>query len=153
MDTNQTARPSFFKRFTLATAALAALALTPVLVSSSAHAAPKAGATASAGSQSADVSSDDGTAGVVNLNTATEAELGLLPGVGPSKASAITAYRKKYGPFKKVDDLNKVKGFGFKTLKKLKPYLTVSGATTYKGKAKKPARGEEAAATASAESP
>jgi competence ComEA-like helix-hairpin-helix protein len=74
---------------------------------------------------------------VVNLNSATEAELMLLPGVGPSKAAAVLAFRKKYGAFKKVEDLSKVKGFSYKTLKKLKPYLALSGATTYKGKAKK----------------
>jgi comEA protein len=152
MNTTQTNR-SFFQRFTITAAALAALAIVPLVGASSAHAAPKANVAAAAGSASADVAADDGSAGVVNLNTASEDELGLLPGVGPSKAQAITAYRKKNGPFKKVDDLNKVKGFGFKTLKKLKPYLTVSGATTYKGKAKKPPRGEAAAATASAESP
>jgi competence protein ComEA len=72
--------------------------------------------------------------GVVNLNTAGEEELSLLPGVGPSKAQAILAWRKKYGAFKKVDDLTKVKGFGRKTFLKLKPNLSISGPTTYKGK-------------------
>ena len=72
--------------------------------------------------------------GVVNLNTAGEPELTLLPGVGPSKAQAILAWRRKYGTFKKVDDLTKVKGFGRKTFLKLKPFLALSGPTTFKGK-------------------
>jgi competence protein ComEA len=77
--------------------------------------------------------------GVVNLNTAGEAELSLLPGVGPAKAQAILAWRKKYGSFKKVDDLTKVKGFGRKTFLRLKPYLSISGPTTYKGRKAVPA--------------
>ena len=48
----------------------------------------------------------------VNLNTATVAELDAVNGIGPSKASAIVEYRNKNGPFKSVDDLQNVKGFG-----------------------------------------
>lgn len=66
----------------------------------------------------------------VNLNTATVDQLEALNGVGPAKAQAIVEYRKKNGNFKSVDDLNNVPGFGEKTLKKLKPELTVSGNTT-----------------------
>ncbi len=62
---------------------------------------------------------------VVNLNTATERELVDLPGVGPAKAAAILAFRKKHGGFKRVEDLRKVKGFGRKTVAKLRPSLTV----------------------------
>src|SRR5262245_2984768 len=81
----------------------------------------------------------DGT-GVVNLNTAGESELARLPGVGPAKAQAILAWRKKHGSFKKVDDLTRVKGFGRKTLLRLRPYLAVTGQTTYRGtKASAPA--------------
>ena len=150
MDTNRTnasiatRTPSFFRRLALATAALAALVVTPVLLTAPAYAAPKrevATATAPAHDDAASES------GVVNLNAASEAELMLLPGVGPSKAAAIVAFRKKYGAFKKVEDLSKVKGFSYKTLKKLKPYLALSGATTYKGKAKKSAgHGDDGAA-------
>jgi competence protein ComEA len=86
------------------------------------------------GAPRADAADAAAESGVVNINTATEEELMLLPGVGPSKAAAIVAYRKKHGDFKKVEDLGKVKGFGYKTLKRLKPYLTVKGATTFKGK-------------------
>jgi len=68
-----------------------------------------------------------GFAGSVNLNAATPAELEELPGVGPSKAEAIVAFRKARGGFKKVEDLMKVRGIGRKTFLKLKPYLTVSG--------------------------
>jgi competence protein ComEA len=67
--------------------------------------------------------------GVVNLNTASAAELQLLPGVGPAKAEAILAYRR-LRPFRTVDELARIKGIGRKMVKKLRPHLSVDGATT-----------------------
>ncbi len=57
----------------------------------------------------------------VNVNTASEAELQRLPKVGPVTAKAIVAAR----PFKSVDDLDRVKGIGKKTLDSLRPFVTV----------------------------
>lgn len=71
--------------------------------------------------------------GKLNLNTATVEQLVLLPGIGPSKAEQIVSFRGKHGPFKRVADLRKVKGFGYKTLKKLEPFLDVKGETTLAG--------------------
>lgn len=68
--------------------------------------------------------------GKLNLNTATEAELVMLPGVGPAKARRIIESRTKEGRFRRVRDLRRVKGIGAKTLQKLEPYLTVEGTTT-----------------------
>jgi competence protein ComEA len=68
--------------------------------------------------------------GVLNLNTASAGELTRLPGIGVTKASRIVQYRKKHGSFKRVVDLRRVKGFGRKTVNKLKPYLVVSGKST-----------------------
>jgi len=68
--------------------------------------------------------------GKLNLNTASADQLQLLPGIGPSKADRIVAWRQKNGGFKRVADLRKVKGFGYKTLKKLEPYLDIKGDTT-----------------------
>ncbi|BCM25346.1 ComEA family DNA-binding protein [Methyloradius palustris] len=62
----------------------------------------------------------------VNLNTATKSELESIKGVGPSKADAIIAYRAKT-PFKTVDDLDKVKGFGKKSIDKIRAEVTVAG--------------------------
>lgn len=61
----------------------------------------------------------------VNINTATAAELMELPGVGAKKAEAILDYRNQHGPFKRVNDLDRVKGIGPKMLAKMKPYVSL----------------------------
>jgi len=66
-------------------------------------------------------------AGKLNLNTATEEQLMLLPSVGPSKAERIVVWRKKNGGFKRVADLRRVKGFGYRTFKRLEPFLDIIG--------------------------
>lgn len=71
-------------------------------------------------------------AGVVNLNTATPKQLAWLPGIGPSRAQRIVAYRTKH-PFKKVLHLARVKGIGLKTVRTLRAHLSVRGATTLTG--------------------
>jgi competence protein ComEA len=63
--------------------------------------------------------------GKVNINTADEATLVALKGIGKGKAKAIIEHRQKNGPFKSVDDLTKVKGIGDKTLAPLREQLTV----------------------------
>lgn len=68
--------------------------------------------------------------GKLNLNTANEDQLQLLPTVGPAKAERIVAWRKKNGGFKRTADLRHVKGFGYKTFKKLEPYIDIKGDTT-----------------------
>lgn len=65
----------------------------------------------------------------VNLNTATEAELEKLPGIGPVKAKAIIEERSKSGGFKNIEEIKKVKGIGDATFDKLKSEITVSGTT------------------------
>lgn len=73
-------------------------------------------------------------AGKLNLNTASEDQLMLLPSVGPSKAERIVIWRKKNGGFKRTADLRRVKGFGYKTFKKLEPFLDIKGDTTLAAK-------------------
>jgi len=72
--------------------------------------------------------------GKLNLNTASEDQLQLLPTVGPAKAERIVAWRAKNGGFKRTADLRRVKGFGYKTFKKLEPYLDIKGDTTLAAK-------------------
>ncbi|PKO87655.1 MAG: competence protein ComE [Betaproteobacteria bacterium HGW-Betaproteobacteria-12] len=70
----------------------------------------------------------------VNINTATVDELDAVKGIGPSKAKAIVDYRDKNGPFKSVDDLKAIKGFGDKNLAKLRADLSVGDAAAAKKK-------------------
>jgi competence protein ComEA len=68
--------------------------------------------------------------GVVNVNTASEQELQLLPGVGEARARAIVEARKEKGGFKSVDELEHVKGIGDAGLERLRPFVTLTGQTT-----------------------
>lgn len=52
----------------------------------------------------------------VNINTADEARLTLLPGVTPRRARSILAYREEHGPFAERPELLKVRGIGDKLL-------------------------------------
>ena len=61
----------------------------------------------------------------IDLNRATQAELELLPGIGPSLAQRILDYRAEHGAFKRIEDLDEVKGIGPKTLEKLRPLVRV----------------------------
>ncbi|MGE7666552.1 helix-hairpin-helix domain-containing protein [Ureibacillus composti] len=63
---------------------------------------------------------------LVNLNTADETALSTLPGIGPSKAQAILAYRDENGSFKSIDELKNVSGIGEKTFEKLKDSIVVN---------------------------
>lgn len=88
-----------------------------------------------AGAQAKDTVLDEGPlppAGVINLNTATAAQLCWLPGIGPGKAARIVTYRERH-PFKRVVELARVKGIGLKTVRKLRAWLTVAGPSTLGG--------------------
>jgi competence protein ComEA len=63
----------------------------------------------------------------VNLNTANQAQLEALPGIGPKVALRIIEFRQKNGGFKKVEDLMNVKGIGEKSFLKLKAHITLDG--------------------------
>ena len=72
---------------------------------------------------------DDGKtvpAGPVNLNRASAEQLTTIPGIGEAMARRIIEWRKQNGPFRRVEDLMKVKGIGEKSLEKMRPHVTVS---------------------------
>lgn len=62
---------------------------------------------------------------LVNLNTATLAELDSLPGIGQVTARAILDYRARHGAFRVLSDLDKIKGIGPATIERLRPLVTV----------------------------
>ena len=64
-------------------------------------------------------------AGPIDVNTATAAQLETLPGIGPSTAAAIIAYRDLHGPFASVDDLAEVSGIGDSKLAAIRGLVTV----------------------------
>lgn len=67
--------------------------------------------------------------GVVNINTASQAELMLVPGIGPAKAEQIMSLRKDHA-FERKEDLLAVKGVGQKILDKIAPYVVTQGEST-----------------------
>jgi competence protein ComEA len=64
----------------------------------------------------------------VDLNEARRAELLQLPGIGPSLADRIEAYRQQTGGFQSVEDLLKVKGIGPATMERVRPFVGVKNA-------------------------
>jgi len=65
------------------------------------------------------------TTPLINLNSATSAQLDTLPGVGPSTAKAIISFRNRKGPFGKVEDLLNVPGIGPAKVAALRDQVTV----------------------------
>lgn len=61
----------------------------------------------------------------ININTADEDKLCMIPGIGPTKASAIVAYRDKYGKFESTEDIMNVTGIGEGTYSKIREYICV----------------------------
>lgn len=69
---------------------------------------------------------------IVNLNSATAAQIAALPGIGPKTADLVVQYRQKNGPFRKIEEIMNVRGIGEKSFLKIKDRLTVA-----EGKAEK----------------
>jgi len=67
--------------------------------------------------------------GKLNVNEASEDQWVMLPGIGPSTAAKIMAYRAKQ-KFGDTTHLMRIKGIGRKTYNNLKPFLTMDGPTT-----------------------
>ena len=61
----------------------------------------------------------------LNLNTATQAELELLPGIGPVLAQAILDYRDSFGGFSSKEQLKEVSGIGEKRYAAVEALITV----------------------------
>ena len=64
-------------------------------------------------------------AGLVNINTATVAQLCSLSGIGEAKAQAIVAYRNEHGSFRQKEDIMKVAGIKQSGYEKIKDRIWV----------------------------
>jgi len=62
---------------------------------------------------------------LVNINTASSAELDTLPGIGPTTAQKIIDYRTQNGPFVNTEDIINVSGIGPGTYERIKTLITV----------------------------
>ena len=62
---------------------------------------------------------------MVNINTATQAQLEELSGIGPSTASSIISYRQEKGKFKSIDEIKNVSGIGEAKYNKIKENICV----------------------------
>jgi competence protein ComEA len=62
---------------------------------------------------------------LVNLNSADQAMLETVPGLGPVKAGAILAYRTEIGGFTSIDQLLEVTGIGPATLESIRPFVSL----------------------------
>ena len=83
------------------------------------------GAGAGAGAAPATPGAAGAAGGLVNLNTATAAQLEELPGVGPVLAQRIIDWRTEHGRFTTVDELGEVSGIVEKIFAQLQPKVTV----------------------------
>lgn len=63
--------------------------------------------------------------GLVNINSATLAELDTLPGIGPAYARRIIDYRQANGPYVSIEQLLEIKGIGPATLNKIRAQVTL----------------------------
>lgn len=59
----------------------------------------------------------------LDINTADAPELSQLPGIGPTMAQRIIAYRQQHGPFPSVAAVERVSGIGPVTLQQIRPYI------------------------------
>lgn len=84
-----------------------------------------AAVTGGADSGASPASGAGASSGLVNINTASAAELQTLSGIGPSMAQSIIDERTQNGAFASVDDLMRVSGIGEKKLAKIKDCICV----------------------------
>jgi competence protein ComEA len=76
-----------------------------------------------------DAGTADGAAVLrIDINKASAVELTAIPGVGNALAQRIVAFREKEGPFRRVEDLLKIKGIGEKSFQKMRPHVKVEKA-------------------------
>ena len=68
----------------------------------------------------------DAVGAKININTATQAQLCEIPGIGATRAAAIAAYRQEHGAFARIEDIMNVSGIKEGTYVKIKESITVN---------------------------
>lgn len=66
---------------------------------------------------------------MIDLNTASAGELDLLPRIGPALAERIIADREENGAYETIEELERVRGIGPKTIEKLRARVILSEST------------------------
>ena len=61
----------------------------------------------------------------VEINSASALELELLPGIGPGLAQRLVEDRRDRGPFRGIQDMDRVPGIGPRTIERLRPFVAV----------------------------
>ncbi|PRR82388.1 helix-hairpin-helix domain-containing protein [Clostridium vincentii] len=69
--------------------------------------------------------SNEDVSPIIDINTASEAELDTLPGIGPARAKDIISYREEKGGFESIEDIKNIKGIGEASFEKLKDKITI----------------------------
>jgi competence ComEA-like helix-hairpin-helix protein len=65
---------------------------------------------------------------LIDVNKASAEDFARLPGIGPKLAQRIVTFRKKQGPFRRIEDLLAIEGIGYGKWKAIKPYLRLGAA-------------------------
>jgi len=60
---------------------------------------------------------------LIDVNKASAEEFAQLPGIGPTLAERIVTFRKRHGPFRRVEDLLAIEGIGYGKWKAIRPQL------------------------------
>ena len=60
---------------------------------------------------------------LIDINKASAEDFARLPGIGPKLAERIVNFRKKQGPFRRIEDLLAIEGIGYGKWKAIRPYL------------------------------
>jgi competence ComEA-like helix-hairpin-helix protein len=71
----------------------------------------------------------------LNVNTASDFELAMLPGIGRKMAQAIVEYRQEHGPFASLEDLTKVRGIGPHKVEAIRPHAMCAPPASSDGEA------------------
>jgi competence ComEA-like helix-hairpin-helix protein len=88
-----------------------------------------------------------------DINSATYEQIHSLPGIGPVTTQRILDFRKKSGPFQRVEDLMAVRGISAKRLEKIRQYIVVKPVAAAAAPAKTPAATKATAPAKTAKDP